>query len=383
MVHFLNWRSRARDLADALEESGDLHSPHWRAAMEETPRHEFVPRYYQNQGGAPTIWRRVESADGPAWFDPIYTNATLVTHLDPATARATTDGWTGVPSSSSTAPSLMVRMLEALDIAADHTVLELGTGTGYNAALIAHRLRSAEQLTTADIDPELTSTARSRLQACGHNPTVMTCDASEYRWPRAYDRVIATCGLPRIGESLRVAVATGGRLIANVMPPLSAGLAILTADEGGTLQGRFHPDGGTFMPARHNATTYARTGPGDPGGFREGKTGVPLEAFDDYRFTFLLAAHLPGAELQYGMEGERVMRRLVLPDGSSSEAQYEDGHPVSYRERGKQDAWAVAARCWEWYERNDRPSWERFGLTITPRGHHFWFEHPDQVLVSF
>ncbi|MEU0811402.1 methyltransferase domain-containing protein [Streptomyces sp. NPDC005970] len=383
MVRVLNWRPRARDLADALEESGDLHSLHWRAAIEETPRHEFVPRYYQNQGGVPTVWRQVESNDGPAWFDPIYANATLVTQLDPVTVHATTDGWTGVPSSSSTAPGLMVRMLEALDIAADHTVLEIGTGTGYNAALIAHRLQSAEQLTTADIDPVLTGAARSRLQACDHNPTVLTCDASEYLWPRAYDCVIATCGLPRIGESLRAAVATGGRLIANVMPPLSAGLAVLTAADDGTLQGHFHPDGGTFMPARHDATTYARTSPADLGGLREGEAGIPLEAFDDYRFKFLLAARLPGVELQYGIEDGRVMRRLILPDGSSSEAWYEEGRPLSYRERGEQEVWAVATRCWEWYERNDLPSWERFGLTVTPKGHHFWFEHPDQVLTSF
>lgn len=284
-----------------------------------------MPHYYQNQGGVPTGWRRFDADGGSAWRDPIYTNATLVTHLDPATMRTVADSWVGVPSSSSTAPGLMVRMLEAFDIAADHTVLEIGTGTGYNAALIAHRLQNAEQLTTADIDPELSSTARDRLQTRGHNPSVLTCDASEYQWPRAYDRVIATCGLSHISEPLRAAVAPGGRLIANVMPPLSAGLDVLSADDDGTLQGSFHPDGGTFMPARHDATTYTRTGPGDLGVLREGKADIPLEASDDYRFKFLLAAHLSGAELQYGTEDGRVMQRLVLSDGSSSEAQYEDG----------------------------------------------------------
>ncbi|MFD7499433.1 methyltransferase domain-containing protein [Streptomyces sp. NPDC059850] len=342
-----------------------------------------MPHYYQNQGGVPTVWRRVNASDGPAWQDPIYTNATLVTHLDPATMHAVEGGWIGTPSSSSTAPSLMVRMLEALDIADDHTVLELGTGTGYNASLIAHRLRDAKQLTTADIDPELTSSARDRLQACGHSPTVLTCDASEHQWTRTYDRVVATCGLPRINQSLRMAVTPGGRLIANVMPPLSVGLAVLTADGEGNLQGHFHPDGGTFMAARHDATTYARAAPGTPGVHQEGKADIPLEAFDDYRFKFLLAAHLPGVELQYGTEDDRVMRRLVLPDGSSAEAQYEGGRPLSYRESGKREVWAVAARCWDWFEQNDRPGWERFGLTITHQDHHFWFESPDHILTSF
>jgi protein-L-isoaspartate O-methyltransferase len=382
MVRKVNWRFLAQELADALEESGDLRSAHWRAAVEDTPRHEFVPYYYRNEGGSPTIWRRLESADGAEWLEPIYTNSTLVTHLDPSTVRRHSEGFTGFPTASSTQPSLMVRMLEALTIEPDHTVLEIGTGTGYNAALLAHGLADARQLTTVDIDPELADAARRRLKSHDHDVTVLACDASTYQWPRTYDRIIVTCALPRIDGRLLAAVAPNGRVIVNVMPPMSGGLAVLTAKTDGSLEGRFHRDGGSFMPARQDSTRYTPPAAPHEQVVETGDTRIPLDAFDDYHFLFMLAAHLPGASLRYGTnEAGQVTRQLVMPDGSWTETTYDGERPLMYHEYG--EIWPTADRCWDWFVRQGRPSWERFGLTVTPDAHHFWFDNPDDVLTSF
>jgi protein-L-isoaspartate O-methyltransferase len=61
----------------------------------------------------------------------------------------------GTAFSSSTEPALMAHMLGLLDVHDGQKVLETGTGTGYNAALLAHRL-GPDNATTIDIDPRLT-----------------------------------------------------------------------------------------------------------------------------------------------------------------------------------------------------------------------------------
>jgi len=63
--------------------------------------------------------------------------------------------------SSSTQPSLMSLMLHALDVHAGNRVLEIGTGTGYNAALLCHRLGDAN-VTSIDVNSELVTGPAAR-----------------------------------------------------------------------------------------------------------------------------------------------------------------------------------------------------------------------------
>ncbi|MFE1176844.1 methyltransferase domain-containing protein [Streptomyces sp. NPDC058773] len=374
----MNWTALAKNLASILVETGDLASPHWKAAFEETPRHVFVPAYFQSQGGTPTVWKRVDSADGEDWYNPIYTNTTLVTRLDQQSGEASERQTSGVPTSSSTQPSLTARMLEILDIQEDDEVLDAGTGSGYQAALIAHRQKGAQRLVTADIDPELTEAAQASLKTLGYEPDVLTVDVSAWRWQKQFHKVIVTCSLPRITATLQAAVAPGGRLVANVFPPLSSALAVLDAHSDGRLEGRFHVDGGSFMPAR-GLTADPRPSSGELPDESEGATDLPITAFDSYHFNFLLAAQLPGVQLQYGTDDNgQAMRRLVMPDGTWAAGYFPADEPSLFRESGARGIWETVVSRWAWFVENGHPTWDRFGLTVTPEGEHrIWFETPE------
>jgi protein-L-isoaspartate O-methyltransferase len=92
----------------------------------------------------------------------------------------------------------MAHMLNSLNIHTGHTVLEIGTGTGYNAALLCHRLGDT-QVTSIDIDPDLVADTRLRLATLGYHSTLLAGDGTHGAIDNApYDRVIATCAVPAI-----------------------------------------------------------------------------------------------------------------------------------------------------------------------------------------
>jgi protein-L-isoaspartate(D-aspartate) O-methyltransferase len=151
--------------------------------------------------------------------------------LNPMTRTAT---------SSASMPEMVADMLTALDIHDGHRVLEIGTGTGWNAALLAHRL-GAERVTTVEIDPEVAAHARKSLSDTGFGGvTVVTADGA-LGYPRGapYDRVIATAACEQIPYPWVMQTRPGGLILtpwANTY--FDGGLLALTAHDNGTATGR-------------------------------------------------------------------------------------------------------------------------------------------------
>ncbi|MBX6768888.1 MAG: methyltransferase domain-containing protein, partial [Actinomadura rubrobrunea] len=178
-----SWKAHAARLAEQLGAQGDITDPAWRRAVEAVPRHVFVPAFYSDYDPLKVITARDAS-----WLELAYSDDTLVTqrkqHPDqPGYA------W---PTSSSTRPGFMLRLLHMLDVHDGMDVLEIGTGTGYTAALLCQRLGS-QHVATVDIDPELTDTARRRLAHAGYRPDITTGDGLLGDPAHApYDRVLAT-----------------------------------------------------------------------------------------------------------------------------------------------------------------------------------------------
>ena len=112
-------------------------------------------------------------------------------------------------------PYIVAYMTEVLGVAASHTVLEIGTGSGYQAAVLGEL---AKQVYTIEIVPELAARAAATLKALGYaNVTVREGDGYA-GWPdRApFDRILVTAAPERIPQPLIDQLAVGGRLVAPV-----------------------------------------------------------------------------------------------------------------------------------------------------------------------
>ena len=123
----------------------------------------------------------------------------------------------------------MAAMLDALDVERDNRVLEIGTGSGYNAALLSEYLDSGN-VSTIDIDTGLVALARDRLAAAGYHPTVAVADGLDgYPANAPYDRIMSTCQTWRLPDAWIRQVRPGGRIVAVLPSPSWAWTCMRTA----------------------------------------------------------------------------------------------------------------------------------------------------------
>lgn len=112
-------------------------------------------------------------------------------------------------------PYMVASMAEAARIRPTDRVLEIGTGSGYGAAVLAEL---AAEVVSVEVRPTLAEAARKRLTALGCDRVqVVVGDGSE-GWPAAepYDAIVVTAGAPEVPEPLKAQLAVGGRLIVPV-----------------------------------------------------------------------------------------------------------------------------------------------------------------------
>ena len=114
------------------------------------------------------------------------------------------------------APSMIAIMLEEASLRPAEGVLEIGAGSGYNAALLAE-LVGPDRVVSVERIPELADLARANLVACGYRVEVIVGDGTMGHPPRApYDCVFATAGAPRIPKPWMEQTKVGGRIIAPI-----------------------------------------------------------------------------------------------------------------------------------------------------------------------
>lgn len=117
--------------------------------------------------------------------------------------------------SSSSQPTMMAIMLEQLSLKPGQRVLEIGAGTGYNAAIMAQIVGDSGSVVTLDIDQDLVDEARAHLRAAGYPEVEVICGDGGYGYPpnAPYDRIILTVGATDIMPAWWDQLKEGGRLV--------------------------------------------------------------------------------------------------------------------------------------------------------------------------
>lgn len=171
-------------LVETLQQSGHVSSEKVAAAFRAVPRHVFVPGIEPERA-----------------------------YLDQAFPIKFDEGGRAISSSSQ--PAIMARMLEQLDVQPGHRVLEIGVGSGYNAALLGHLVGEAGAVVSVDIDADVVADARERLAVSGLAQVTVGCGDGGLGWPEQapYDRIIATVGVWDIAPAWVAQLAPQGRLV--------------------------------------------------------------------------------------------------------------------------------------------------------------------------
>ncbi|WP_370950123.1 methyltransferase domain-containing protein [Amycolatopsis sp. cg5] len=366
------WETRAAALTAELVAAGVLSDPAWRDAFAATPRHLFVSRIIDGPASL--------SAGDTGWLDAVYADESLATQT-----RPTGDGATGreIASSSSSKPTVMAVMLERLAPEPGHLVLEIGTGTGYNAALLSHRL-GASNVYSLDLDADLVDTAHEHLAAAGYSPHLTAGDGSQ-GWPgeMRFDRIIATCAVTAIPPAWVDQLADGGRIVA----PLDAGTAgpllVLDKTADDEVSGRIDPFPVLFMPMRADVSSPFAPGQ-EPSAAATGiphygtTTVAPAALLDRPELALFLWLHAPGLRLAGSAE-----HGVVVAERGSARAEA-DLTPLTegswaVRQSGPYRLWDTIEHAVAAFDVLGKPGAARFGITAlnVPGKQFVWLDDPD------
>ncbi|MFC8334537.1 ATP-grasp peptide maturase system methyltransferase [Streptomyces olivaceus] len=357
---------RAR-LVERLTDDGHLRTGPWREAVTAVPRHEFLRGgfFQEVADSTPTAWAPV-AQDDPRWLESCYEDVSLVTQIAGTVVPGDIRGRImRAPTSSSTMPGLVVRMLEELRVDAGHRVLEIGTGTGYSTALMCHRL-GEDFVTSVEVDEDVSVRARNALGHCGFAPNLIVGDGlAGDRDGAPYDRVIAACGLLTIPHELVEQTRPGGVMLVTLCGWLySSELARLTVHEDGTASGRLLGGHVSFMLARPHLPPPLGLLPDlDEGDERRAVFGA--DVIEDWNTRFVAQLAAPRAQhVVLTREGRTEHLFLDVDAGAWAVLREHDGR-WTVRQNGPGRVWdAVEEHITRWRGAG-APPLEEFEITLT------------------
>ncbi|WP_242892550.1 protein-L-isoaspartate(D-aspartate) O-methyltransferase [Actinomadura litoris] len=375
-VHTTDASARTDALADILVKRGHLTSPRIRDALRAAPRHLFAPArgWYATDGPGPR-YAIDRDRDPATWWDAVYANGSIVTQVDDGAGDPTLG--VAEATSSLSSPGIVVAFLELLDVQPGDRILEVGTGTGWTAALLT---ALGADVTTVEVDAGLADTACQTLTMAGFTPLIVTGDGALGVPDRApFDGVHVTCGVDRVPYAWVEQTRPGGRIVVPWMPEYGDGhQALLTVTGDGHAVGRL-VDSANYMVLRaQRSTLYV---PEHTAAAVETTTRLdPREVTASPGADVAITAALPDV-MGAPRDRDGVVEVELADTAGTSWARVRQGegeHRVW--QAGPRRLWDEVASAYARWTEWGRPGREEFGLTVGPDRQVVWRDDPSNII---
>ncbi|WP_329521977.1 methyltransferase domain-containing protein [Spirillospora sp. NBC_01491] len=340
-------------------------------------RRQFIPNTVWVWGDDGWMIPLHREADPEGWARLCDSDEAVITQVDEGARDMGAQ-----PTSSSSAPSVMREMIGALGVEPGMRILEIGTGTGYNAAMLAE-ISGSENVTTVEVDAEIADHARCALKDAGFSVTVINGDGiAGYPGNAPYDRIIVTASVRDVPYTWVAQSAVHGRILMPWGSDLFPGgvLLTLTARADGTADGRFASTV-AFMRLREQRPRHVPWRDDvDKGDYLQSTArAFPREVFKaGSAARFAVGTRLPGVTdgRTLNQDGGHTFRLSQFETGSWAAVTPGPGEHLVCQ-HGPRRLWDELELAYDWWLGSGRPGPSRFGLTVTPEGQRVWLDSPD------
>ena len=192
-------------LVDLLKRQGRIRSDRVEEAFRRVERHRFIETVYEFETST-TVQARHFDPENPTeeQLDDIYQNRALVTRVS-----------NNRPTSSSSEPGVVAEMLELIDAGPGLKVLEIGAGTGYNAAFLADLVKDPRLVVSIDVQEDVVAQTSRLSENAGYGDVKLIAgDGAEGAPDQApFDRIVATIGCPDISPAWGAQLRPSGTIL--------------------------------------------------------------------------------------------------------------------------------------------------------------------------
>ena len=348
----------------------------WHRELAAVARERFVPDTIWVDTG--TGYAPLRRPDDPlAWRTRVAANEPIVIQVDDG---HTAPGALGTaPSSSTSQPSVVALMLASADLVRGRRILEIGTGTGWNTALLCEKLGDAA-VVSVEIDPDVANAAATALAHNGYHPTLVVGDgALGHPGAAPYDRVLATvAAIGPVPYPWIAQTRPGGLVITPWGTEFCNGALLrLHVNTDGAGVGRFHQTLAFIRLRGHRriADVAEESGVESASSWTEQQVH---EAISIRGAAFAIGLRVPNCGVRLiNRSGPEHLIHLNDPDtGSWARVEVGAVWPIPVHQGGPRRLWDEVAAAYTWWRRSGRPAAHRFGLTVTPGRQTIWLDNP-------